>query len=63
MLKCLLATQSTAGFIAMLKGVPAYFTDNTLKHIGNIKNIEKPFIDHNIFNNLSGQWTLKRLVW
>ena len=54
--------QSTAGFTAMLKGVPAYFTDNTLKHIGNIKNIEKPFIDHNIFNNLAyGQWTLKEI--
>ena len=54
--------QSTAGFTAMSKGVPAFFTDNTLSHIGNIKNIENPFIDYKIFNNLAyGQWTLKEI--
>jgi len=54
--------QSTAGFIAMLNGVPSFFTDETLKHIGKIKDIEKPIINYNIFNNLAyGQWTLKEI--
>ncbi len=54
--------QSTAGFIAMASGVPSYFTHNSLKHIGKIKDIENPVIDYNIFNNLAyGQWTLKEI--
>jgi len=54
--------QSTAGFIAMSNGVPAYFTDNTLSHVGKIQNIENPIIDFKIFNNLAyGQWTLKEI--
>ena len=54
--------QSTAGFIAMTKGVPSFFTDNTLSYIGKIKNIENPLIDFRIFNNLAyGQWTLKEI--
>ena len=54
--------QSTAGFKAMLNGVPAYFTDKTLSHIGKIEEIEKPVINYNIFNNLAyGQWTLKEI--
>ena len=54
--------QSTAGFVAMLNGVPSYFTDKTLKQIGNLQDIEKPSIDYNIFNNLAyGQWTLKEI--
>jgi hypothetical protein len=54
--------QSTAGFKAMSKGVPSYFTEKTLAHIGKIQNIEKPFIDYKIFNNLAyGQWTLKEI--
>ena len=54
--------QSTAGFIAMSNGVPSYFTDKTLSHIGNIQNIEDPIIDYKIFNNLAyGQWTLKEI--
>ena len=54
--------QSTAGFMAMSKGVPSYFTDDTLAHIGKIQNIENPFIDYKIFNNLAyGQWTLKEI--
>ena len=52
--------QSTAGFMAMLNGVPSYFTDNHL-NISKIQDIENPKIDYNIFNNLAyGQWTLKR---
>ena len=57
-----ISLQSTAGFIAMSKGVPSYFTENTLAHIGNIQNIENPVIDYKIFNNLAyGQWTLKEI--
>ncbi len=54
--------QSTAGFMAMSKGVPSYFTENTLANIGKIQNIENPIIDYKIFNNLAyGQWTLKEI--
>ncbi len=54
--------QSTAGFIAMSKGVPSYFTESNLSHVGKIQNIEKPTINYNIFNNLAyGQWTLKEI--
>ena len=54
--------QSMAGFMAMSKGVPAYFTDSTLSHVGKIQNIENPIIDYKIFNNLAyGQWTLKEI--
>ena len=53
--------QSTAGFTAMLNGVPSYFTDKSLSSIGNIKNIENPKINYDIFKNLAyGQWTLKK---
>lgn len=54
--------QSTAGFMAMIKGVPSFFTDRSLSHIGKIQNIENPVINYNIFNNLAyGQWTLKEI--
>lgn len=54
--------QSTAGFKAMLNGVPAYFTEKTLKDINRIEEIENPKIDYTIFNNLAyGQWTLKEI--
>ena len=54
--------QSTAGFKAMLNGVPAYFTDSTLKYIGKLEDIENPKINYQIFNNLAyGQWTLKEM--
>ena len=54
--------QSTAGFIAMSNGIPSYFTEDTLTHIGQIQNIEKPSIDYEIFKNLAyGQWTLKEI--
>ena len=57
-----ISLQSTAGFMAMLNGVPAYFTDSSLKNISKIKNIENPIIDYNIFNALAyGQWTLKEI--
>ena len=54
--------QSTAGFKAMLKGVPAYFTDPSLKNFAKIEDIENPRIDYKIFNNLAyGQWTLDEI--
>ena len=54
--------QSTAGFKAMLKGVPAYFTDPSLKNVAKIEDIENPRIDYKIFNNLAyGQWTLEEI--
>ena len=54
--------QSTAGFTAMSKGIPSYFTEGTLSHIGKIQNIENPNINYKIFDNLAyGQWTLKEI--
>ncbi len=54
--------QSTAGFMAMLNGIPAFFTDKTLNHIGKLEEIENPTINYEIFNNLAyGQWTLKEI--
>ncbi len=54
--------QSTAGFLAMLKGVPAYFTDKSLTYIGELQDLENPKINYNVFNNLAyGQWTLKEI--
>ena len=54
--------QSTAGFKAMLNGVPAYFTEKKLKDINRIEQIENPKINYSIFNNLAyGQWTLKEI--
>ena len=54
--------QSTAGFTAMSKGIPSYFTEDTLSHIGKIQNIENPNINYKIFDNLAyGQWTLKEI--
>lgn len=54
--------QSTAGFKAMLKGIPAYFTDPTLNNISNIQDIENGEINYSIFNNLAyGQWTIKEI--
>ena len=52
--------QSAAGFKAMIRGVPAHFTYDSLKNINSIKNIEKGIIDYQIFNNMAySQWTLK----
>ena len=52
--------QSTAGFKAMIKGVPAHFTYDSLKNINSIEEIENGKIDKDIFASLSyNQWTLK----
>ena len=54
--------QSTAGFKAMISGVPAYFTDHSMKNIAKIEDIENPRIDYKIFNNLAyGQWTIEEI--
>jgi len=52
--------QSTAGFKAMVKGVPAHFTYESLKNINSIEEIENGKIDQDIFKILSyNQWTLE----
>ena len=54
--------QSTAGFKAMVNGIPAYFTEPSLKNINKIEEIENPRINYKIFNNLAyGQWTLNEI--
>ena len=46
----------------MLEGVPAYFTNNTLSNIGQIKNIEKREINYLVFNNLAyEQWNIEEI--
>tara|TARA_Y100000996_G_scaffold396854_1_gene363350 strand:- start:140 stop:724 length:585 start_codon:yes stop_codon:yes gene_type:complete len=53
---------SSAGFTAMQEGVPAYFTNKTLKNIGSLKDIEKHEINYSVFNNLAyEQWTLNEI--
>ena len=53
---------SSAGFTAMINGVPAYFTHKNLKNINSINNIEKGDLNYDIFKNLSySQWTLNEM--
>ena len=55
--------QSTAGFKAMVEGVPAHFTYKSLRDINPIENIESAEINYKIFNNLSySQWTLNEII-
>ena len=55
--------QSTAGFKAILNGVPAYFTLNKLSNISKFEEIENPKINYSVLNNLAyGQWTLKEMA-
>ena len=57
-----ISLQSAAGFKAMINGIPAYFTEETLKNINPIQEIENPKINYKIFNNLAyGQWTLNEI--
>ena len=52
--------QSTAGFKAMLKGVPAHFTYKSIEHINPLEEIEFGKIDRDVFTSISyNQWTLK----
>ena len=53
---------SPAVVLAMIQGIPAYYTNQTLKIINPLKNIEKGTINYDIFPNLAyGQWTLKEM--
>ena len=53
---------SSAGFMSMFEGVPAYFTNETLKSIAPIKNIENHQINYSVFNNLAyEQWNIKEI--
>ena len=53
---------SSAGLKAMIEGVPAYFTNQTLSNIGSISNIEKHDINYSVFNNLAyEQWNLQEI--
>ena len=53
---------SGAAFLSMIEGVPAFFTNQNLQNIGNIKNIESQIINYNIFNNLAyGQWNTNEM--
>ncbi len=53
---------SSAGFKAMIEGVPAYFTNSTLKNVNSIENIEKHEINYSVFNNLAyEQWTIDEI--
>lgn len=52
--------QSTAGFHAVAEGVPAFFTHNSLKRFGDIKDIEKNQLNHDLLYAASNtQWKLK----
>ena len=53
---------SNAGLLAMISGIPAFYTNKSLNKLGNIKNIENGSINYEIFNNLAyGQWTLEEM--
>lgn len=53
---------SSAGFLAMVEGVPAFFTNYTLKNIASIENIENGNINYEIFKNLAyGQWKIEEI--
>lgn len=53
---------SSAGFLAMLKGIPAIFTNSALKSISSIENIENLKINEKILTNLAYcQWTLEEI--
>ena len=53
---------SSAGFKAMIEGVPAYFTNSTLGNIASIEEIELHKINYNVFNNLAyEQWNIEEI--
>lgn len=52
--------QSTAGFQSITEGVPAYFTHQSLKKYGEIADIEKNLLNHDIlYVAANSQWKLK----
>ena len=55
-------SHSSAGFKAMISGIPSYFTNETLSKIASVEDIEKNEINYNVFNNLAYcQWTIKEM--
>ena len=53
---------SSAGFKAMMEGVPAYFTNSTLGKISSIDKIEDHEIDYSVFYNLAyEQWSITEI--
>ena len=56
------SNHSNAGIISMIQGIPAYNTNETLKKINSIENIEIGVINYQFFSNLAyGQWTLAEI--
>tara|TARA_B100001093_G_C26782703_1_gene995342 strand:+ start:809 stop:1570 length:762 start_codon:yes stop_codon:yes gene_type:complete len=52
--------QSTAGFISITKGIPAYFTHSSLKKFGDVKNINNRTLNHELlYAAANSQWKLK----
>lgn len=52
--------QSTAGFLSITEGVPAYFTHQSLKKYCEIADIEKNLLNHDIlYVAANSQWKLK----
>tara|TARA_B110000196_G_C21092330_1_gene638191 strand:+ start:122 stop:898 length:777 start_codon:yes stop_codon:yes gene_type:complete len=53
---------SSAGFLSILEGVPAYFTNNVLSNIGCLEELEKGLINYQALNNLAyGQWNMAEI--
>lgn len=51
--------QSTAGFLSIIKGVPSFFTHESLKKHGNIKDIENVSLNYNLlYLAANSQWKL-----
>ena len=56
------SNHSTAGFKAMIEGVPAYFTNPTLSNISKLSNIENHEINYSALYNLAyEQWTIEEI--
>ena len=52
--------QSTAGFQSITEGVPAYFTHQSIKKYGELADIEKNLLNHDIlYVAANSQWKLK----
>ena len=52
--------QSTAGFKAIIEGIPAYFTHNNLAKFGNLEKIESRYLNHDLlYLAANSQWKLQ----
>lgn len=53
--------QSTAGFMSISEGIPAYFTHPSFGDSSNINNIEDRKLNHNLlFTAANNQWKLSK---